>query len=90
LSTLKASHASLTTRENKHPFAETATFADDVKSTYSFQSTWHFIDQPYLDKGGSLSDFTFKADVYEIVSALTNLTQWLSNSGTEYKTSYYY
>jgi len=59
----------LTKGESSHPFTESATFADDVKSTYSFQSGWHFIDQPYLDKGGSLSDFTFKPDTYEIVGA---------------------
>lgn len=70
--------------------SECATFADDIKSTYSFQAGWHFIDQPYLDKGGSLSDFTFKYDTYDILGALTNLTQWLEGSGTDYLTSYYH
>ena len=70
--------------------SECATFADDIKSTYSFQAGWHFIDQPYLDKGGSLSDFTFKYDTYDILGALTNLTQCLEGSGTDYLTSYYH
>ena len=59
LSTLTKSHLSLTKGENDHPFTECATFADDIKPTYTFQNGWHFIDQPYLDEGGSLSDFTF-------------------------------
>lgn len=59
LSTLNKSHSSLTKGENDHPFTECATFADDIKPTYTFQNGWHFIDQPYLDEGGSLSDFTF-------------------------------
>lgn len=77
LYTLKVSHPTLTTREVNHPFTETATFADDIKSTYSFQSGWHFIDEPYLEEGGSLDDFSFKAAAYDILGALTNLTQWL-------------
>lgn len=90
LSTLTQSHASLTKGESSHPFTECATFADDVKSTYSFQSGWHFINQPYLDKGGDISDFTFKAAAYDIVGALENLTNWISDNGTDYKSSYYY
>jgi hypothetical protein len=90
LYTLKVSHPSLITREVNHPFTESATFADDIKSTYSFQAGWHFIDQPYLDKGGELSDYTFKYDTYDILGALTNLTQWLQGSGEDYLTSYYY
>jgi hypothetical protein len=80
----------LTKGESSHPFTECATFADDVKSTYSFQSGWHFIDQPYLDQGGSLSDFTFKQPAYDVVGALENLTNWISDNGTAYKSSYYY
>jgi hypothetical protein len=30
-----------------------------------------------LNKGGSLEDYTFKPDVYEVVGALKNLTDWL-------------
>lgn len=71
-----------------HPFVECATFADDIKSTYSFQAPWHFVDQPYLDKGGELSDYQFVPDIYDLIQALTNLTNWISGSA-EYTTSYY-
>jgi len=90
LAVLKKSHSSITVHENSHPFTECATWADDYKGTYSFQAGWHFIDQPYLDKGGDLSDYSFTPDAYHIVDALTNLTNWLKNSGTAYKSSYYY
>ena len=76
--------------ESAHPFTECATFADDIKSHYGFQSNWHFINIPYLDKGGDISDFSFVTPAYDIVGALTNITEWLSGSGTDYKTSYYY
>jgi len=36
LAALTKTHASLTKGESSHPFTESATFADDVKSTYSF------------------------------------------------------
>jgi hypothetical protein len=72
-----------------HPFVECATFADDIKSTYSFQAPWHFIDQPYLDKGGDLSDYQFTPDTYQLLDALTNLTNWLTATG-EYRETYYY
>jgi hypothetical protein len=49
LSILTKTHSSLTKAESSHPFTECATFADDIKSTMSFQNGWHFIDQPYLD-----------------------------------------
>ena len=70
---------------------ECATFADDIKGKgYSFQAGWHFIDQPYLSEGGSLSDFTFVEDVYDVLDALTNLTEWLSYADTDYQSGYYY
>lgn len=48
----------MTTDEQYHPFTECATFADDIKATgYSFQSNWHFIDQPYLPDGGTIADY---------------------------------
>jgi hypothetical protein len=69
LAVLKKSHASIV-KENLNPFTECATFADAVKSQYSFQADWHFVDQPYLDKGGSLSDYSFVASAYDVVGAL--------------------
>ena len=57
---LQESHPELTTDEGDHPFTESANFADNVKGQgLSFQSDWHFIDQPYLDQGGSLDDYDF-------------------------------
>lgn len=83
--------SSLTTSEKDHPMTECATFADDIKGKgYSFQAGWHFIDQPYLDKGGDISDFSFVEDTYDVLDALEALTSWLSNNGTSYKSSYYY
>lgn len=88
---MKASHSSITTSENLHPLTECAAFADEIKAKgYSFQSNWHFVDQPYLDKGGSLSDFSFVPDTVQVVDALQNLSDWLSGNGTAYKTSTYY
>lgn len=88
---LADSDPSLTKGESSHPLTECATFADDIKGEgYSFQSGWHFVDQPYLDQGGSLSDFNFTEDTYQVLDALTNLTDWLAGNGTAYKTSYYY
>lgn len=92
LNTLKVSHPSLTNNEENHPFVECATFADDIKGEgYSFQSGWHFIDQPYLiDPDTSLDDFDFTPDEYDILGALTALTQWLSGSSDDYLSTYYY
>lgn len=44
LETLRKSNPDLTSREDQHPFTECASFADDVKGDYGFQSGWHFID----------------------------------------------
>lgn len=88
---LKDAEPSLTEDERDHPMTECATFADNIKGEgYSFQSGWHFIDQPYLNEGGSLDDYSFVMDTYDVVDALNSLTEWLSNSGTAYKSSYYY
>jgi hypothetical protein len=69
----------LTKDEGAHPFTECATFADDIKSLgYSFQSNWHFIDQPYLADGGSISDYPgFVPATSDILAALTDLTAFL-------------
>lgn len=75
LYTLKVSRPDLITREVNHPFTECSTFADDIKSIYSFQAGWHFIDQPLTINGDSLDNYPdFVLDQYDIVGALTNLT----------------
>ncbi len=49
---------SMTHLEGEYPFVECATFADEIKAKGgSWQSGWHFIDTPFLDEGGSISDF---------------------------------
>lgn len=75
---LQKSHSSLV-KEDQNPFTESAIFADTVKGQYPFQAGWHFVDQPYLDEGGSLEDFTFVADTADVVSALEDITAWLTN-----------
>jgi hypothetical protein len=58
LSVLKKSDPSWTHLEGDHPFVECVTFADDIKyKGGSYQSGWHFIDTPFLDEGGDISDF---------------------------------
>lgn len=70
---------------------ECATFADDIKGQgYAFQAGWHFIDTPYLDQGGDLSDFDFTLDTEDVVACLQNLSDWLAYNGDAYKQSTYY
>lgn len=90
LSVLKVSHSTLI-KEGSHPFTESAIFADTCKGQYPFQASWHFVDQPYLDKGGSLDDFSFVADTADVVQALENITAWLSGAdSSEYQSSTYF
>lgn len=52
------SNPSMTRLEGEYPFVECATFADEIKAKGgSFQADWHFIDNPYLDQGGSIDDY---------------------------------
>ena len=40
----------ITYKEDKHPFVECTTLADDIKyHGGSWQKEWHYIDQPWLD-----------------------------------------
>ena len=53
----------LNQNEGDHSFVECATYGDDMKGKGgSYQSGWHFIDTPYLDEGGDISDYNFKFD----------------------------
>ena len=90
LSSLKADYPTLTKDESSHPFTECALFADNIKSEgYSWQSNWHFIDQPYYNKGGSSSDYSFKPASTDLVQALNALVGMLTNSGSYKSTTYY-
>lgn len=66
LAVLKGSHSSIVA-EKDYPFTESAIFADTVKPTYPFEAGWHFVNEPYLDEGGSLDDFTFVAPAEDVV-----------------------
>jgi len=41
-----------------YPMVECATLADDIKSKGgSWQNSWHYLNQPYLEDGGSMDDY---------------------------------
>jgi hypothetical protein len=62
---------------------ECATFADNIKETgYSWQTPWHFIDQPYYDQGDN--GYPFLPSEYDVIGALTNLSDWLANKDADY------
>ena len=85
LNLLPKSHPDMIEHERDHPFTECATFADDIKPTFGdWQSPWHFVDQPYLDEPGTtLDDFDFVPSDTDIVSALTDLTNFLKSDKDE-------
>lgn len=80
LATLTADFPTYTPSEKDHPFTECASFADEIKSHAWWQSQWHYDDQPYLDQGGSLSDFSFKAPEHNVVLALESLSGFLKGT----------
>lgn len=58
LSTYANSNPDMTSLEGDYPFVECSTFADEIKSKGgSYQADWHFIDNPFLDEGGSIDDY---------------------------------
>ena len=90
LSVLKASDPSWTKLEDHHPMVECVTFADEIKSKGgSYQSGWHFIDTPYLDQGGKISDFNFTMDEHNITEAISAISDWV-NKAEGYKDSFEY
>lgn len=83
LAPLKENFPEITTDEDQHPMTECALFADNIKALgYSWQSPWHFIDQPVYDQGNT--GFPFEMPAEDLVGALTNLTDWLAYKGTDY------
>ena len=67
--------------EDKHPFVECATFADNIKyHGGGFQATWHFRDRPYLDHGGKISDFSYKNAPRDIVGAFNGIRNWFNHT----------
>ena len=61
LDLLPKNHPEMIEHERDHRFTECATYADDIKPTWGgFQTSWHFINLPYLDEDGSkIDDFDF-------------------------------
>ena len=90
LAALTKYYPSLTEDEDKHPFTECATFADDIKGEgYSFQADWHFINLPVLLEGGELSDFDFTMPDVDVHQALEVLTAWMMEDGDYMQSTYY-
>jgi hypothetical protein len=70
---------------------ECVTFADDIKyKGGSYQSSWHFIDQPYLDDGGTEADYPeFIPDTHNVTEAISAITNWI-NKENDYMSTYEY
>ena len=82
LAPLKTQDPGYTKWENLHPFVECATMADGIKSMGgSYQSTWHYVDTPYVDTPGkTIDDYpNFVPDVYDNTMALNGLIAWLKH-----------
>ena len=55
----------------------------------SYQSGWHFVDEPYLDEGGKITDYNFTADAHNITEAISSIVDMFEqNSGWD--SSYIY
>lgn len=75
---LKQDQPDITGYEDNYPFVECATFADNVKKDMWWQGAWHYIDQPYLDQGGSLDDYSFTMPTHVVTDAIDCYTTFLS------------
>lgn len=80
-----------TVSEGDHMFTECATFADVIKKYQGgqYQKGWHFIDEPYLDKGGDIKDFDFTFDTHNVTEVLRALNLWF-NKSDGYQDTYEY
>ena len=70
-------------KEENYPFVECASFADDIKSKGgNWQAEWHFVDNPYIDDGSSITDHpNFVFNVENITLVIPQIVNWLSNTG---------
>ena len=90
LAPLKESDPKDTSTENLYPFVECSVFADNIKRTFgSFQAGWHFIDTPYLDEGGKISDYNFTFDSHNVTEAMNAIKLWIQKADG-YKDTYEY
>ena len=62
-----------------YPFVECTTLADDMKyNGWSWQSDWHYDDIPFLDEGGSISDYPkYVFNVNNITLDIESMIDWL-------------
>jgi hypothetical protein len=90
LQTLTKSAPDLVKDEGEHSFVECSILADGIKSHGgSFQSGWHFVDQPFLDEGGDINDFNFTFDSHNVTEAMSALRDWITLAD-DYKSTYEY
>ena len=75
-------------KENNYPFVECAPFADTIKGQgYSYQSDWHFTNQPYLDEDPNIEDYDFPAqDPQDVSAAISAINDWMLGTG-DYKST---
>lgn len=74
-----SAHPSDTHKESQYPFVECATFADDIKSKGgTWQSDWHFVNNPYLDMGGKPEDYkNYGASTHNITYIMPAILDWI-------------
>lgn len=90
LAPLKASDPKNTYTEKDYPFVECSVYADNIKRTGgAFQSGWHFIDAPFLDEGGKITDYNFTADSHNVTEALSAIKMWFTKEDG-YKNTFEY
>lgn len=94
LSILNVNKKTLTPREgdtSDYLFTECATFADEIKMRGgSFQTKWHFHDQPFLDEGGKVEDFpNYKIEPESLTDAIKGLTNWFKRTPGYTNDQYY-
>ena len=45
-----------------------------------YQENWHFIDQPYLDQGGKISDFNFTFDTHNVTAIMHDIVDFINHN----------
>lgn len=77
---LKVNDPGYTEGEDKHPFVECATMADDIKFRGgAYQSGWHYVDTPFVDEAGkTIADFPeFVPDVHDNTEAINGIIAFM-------------
>ena len=82
---LKVNDPSAVSKEGSHPFVECAPWADSFKYHGGFyQKGWHFIDQPFLDEGGTIKDYPqFQGDTHNATEALKGIMAWMNDPNAD-------